>query len=316
MNIHQHARLTPSGRALLIRRLEAGERPREVAAALGISVRTVYKWRSRWRCEGEGGLLDRSSRPHRSPRRLPRWRVRQVERLRRARYSSPRIARDLALPLSTVVVLVRRLGLARLASLEPPRPVVRYEKARPGEMLHLDTKKLGRIGRVGHRIHGNRSTRVRGIGWEVLHVAIDDATRLAYVELLEDEKKERCAEFLRRACRWFEAQGIGIEWVMTDNGSGYRSRLFQQAREQLGIKHLRTRPYTPRTNGKAERFIQTCLREWAYAQPYGASKQRERALGPFLTYYNRERPHQGIRGRSPQQRYRELLVNNVLVNHS
>lgn len=307
MNIHQHARLTPSGRALLIRRLEAGEKPRQVAAAFGISVRTVYKWRSRHQHEGELGLRDRSSRPHRSPRRLPRWRVRQVERLRRARYSSPRIARDLGLALSTVVLLVRRLGLARLASLEPPRPVVRYERKRPGEMLHLDTKKLGRIGRVGHRIHGNRSTRVRGIGWEVLHVAVDDATRLAYIELLEDEKKERCAGFLLRACHWFAAQGIAVERVMTDNGSGYRSALFREAREQLGVTHLRTRPYTPRTNGKAERFIQTCLREWAYAQPYATSSERERGLRPFLSYYNRERPHMGIQGRSPQQRYRELL---------
>jgi transposase InsO family protein len=316
VNIHQHARLTPCGRALLVQRLEAGEKPARVAAALGISVRTAYKWHSRWRAEGEAGLQDRSSRPHRSPNRLAEEKVQAIERLRRCRYSSPRIARELGLCLATVVVVVRRLGLARLSALEPPRPVVRYERARPGELLHLDTKKLGSIARVGHRIHGDRTTRVRGIGWEYLHVAVDDATRLAYTEMLKDEKQERCTEFLERACAWFGAQGIGIERVMTDNGSGYRAKHFRRSLEAIGARQIRTRPYTPRTNGKAERFIQTCLREWAYAEAYSSSEQRTDALGRFQRYYNRERPHLGIRGRSPQQRYRELAVNNVLVNDS
>jgi transposase InsO family protein len=314
VNIHQHARLTPFGRALLIQRLSAGESPSALATSLGISRRSVYKWRARWQHEGTSGLLDRSSRPHHSPKRLPRWRVRQIERLRRARYSSPRIARELGLALSTVVTVVRRLGLARLACLEAPRPVIRYERQRPGEMLHLDTKRLARFASPGHRIHGDRTTRLRGIGWEYLHVAVDDATRLAYTEVLEDEKKERCTEFLLRAWAWFHAQGIAVERVMTDNGNGYRSGPFRCAVEALGARQIRTRPYTPRTNGKAERFIQTCLREWAYVRAYPTSEQRSRALAGFQSYYNRERPHLGLRGRSPQQRYRELAVNNVLVN--
>lgn len=219
------------------------------------------------------------------------------------------------MPLSTVVRALKRLGLSRLGSLEEARPaVVRYERARPGEMLHLDIKKLGQIGRVGHRIHGDPRTRVRGIGWEYLHVAVDDATRLAYTEVLPDERQERCEAFLLRASAWFEAQGIRPERVMTDNGSGYRSNRFRNAVQQLQVRHLRTKPYTPRTNGKAERFIQTCLREWLYASAYATSQARRSAMQDFLAYYNEERPHLGIQGRSPRQRYRELAVNNVLNN--
>lgn len=314
MNVHQHARLTPVGRGYLIRRLQAGEKPSAVAVSMGLSVHTVYKWLRRWRAEGEAGLQDRSSRPHRCPRRLGVERVEEIERLRRQRWSSLRIARTLHVPISTVGVTLRRLGLGRLSALQPPRVVVRYERARPGEMLHLDTKKLSRVGQVGHRIHGDRSRKRRGLGWEYLHVAIDDATRLAYTEVLPDEKKERCEEFLLRASRWFGRQGIPVERVMTDNGAGYCSHRFRDAIQQLQARHVRTRPYTPRTNGKAERFIQTCLREWAYADAYSSSAERTDALTHFQTYYNRERPHLGIRGRSPQQRYRELAVNNVLVN--
>ena len=192
--------------------------------------------------------------------------------------------------------------------------MVRYERAAAGEMLHLDTKKLGRVGHVGHRIHGDHSRRLRGIGWEWLHVAVDDATRLAYTEILPDEKKERCSEFLLRASAWFQSQGVPLQRVMTDNGSGYCSHLFRRAVEQLQVRHVRTRPYRPQTNGKAERFIQTCLREWAYANAYSSSGQRTLALESFQRYYNQERPHLGIRGRSPQQRLRELVVNNLLVN--
>jgi transposase InsO family protein len=314
VNIHQHARLTPIGRACLIRRIEAGEKPAAVGASLGISVRTVYKWWGRWRAEGMAGLADRSSRPRRCPRRLEAEQVKEIERLRRAGWSSIRIARTLHRPISTVGITLRRLGLGQRSALQPPRPVVRYERARPGEMLHLDTKKLSRVGQIGHRIHGDRSRKVRGLGWEYLHVAIDDATRLAYTEVLPDEKKERCEAFLLRASRWFAGQGIPVERVMTDNGAGYCSHRFRDAIQQLRARHVRTRPYTPRTNGKAERFIQTCLREWAYADAYSSSAERTEALLEFQAYYNRERPHLGIRGRSPQQRYRELAVNNVLVN--
>jgi transposase InsO family protein len=314
VNVHKHARLTPAGRALLVRRVRIeGQSPSEVAAAMGVSRRTVHKWLSRFSLEGEAGLQDRSSRPRRSPGRLCRAQRRRIEQLRRRRWSSPRISRELRIPLSTVVVTLRRLGLARLKSLEPPRPVIRYERSRPGELLHIDTKKLGRIGRIGHRIHGDRSKAVPGIGWEYLHVCVDDASRLAYTEVLPDEKGHTCAAFLQRAAGWYRTLGICVERVMTDNGSGYVSHAFRTAMTTLGARHLRTRPYTPRTNGKAERFIQSALREWAYARAYRRSELRIAALSAWIRYYNRERPHMGIRGLSPQQRLR-ALVNNVPVN--
>lgn len=314
MNVHKHARLTPSGRALLVRRvLEEGQRPAEVARSMGVSTRTVYKWLSRFEHEGEAGLLDRSSRPLHSPHRLRRTLRRRIETLRRRRYTAPRIARELQLPVSTVVVTLRRLGLARLSHLEPPRTVIRYERSRPGELLHIDIKKLGRIVRVGHRIHGDRRQRVKGAGWEYLHVCVDDATRLAYTEILTDEKGASCAGFLTRAAAWYQSLGIRPERVMTDNGAGYCSRAFRAALAQLQARHLKTRPYTPRTNGKAERFIQSALREWAYARPYPNSRRRIAAMLPWIRFYNCERPHMGIRGLSPQQRL-GCLVNNVFVN--
>jgi transposase InsO family protein len=193
--------------------------------------------------------------------------------------------------------------------------VIRYERSRPGELLHIDTKKLGRIERVGHRIHGDRRTRVKGAGWEYLHVCVDDATRLAYTEILTDEKGDTCAGFLLRAAAWYRSLGIRPERVMTDNGSGYVSHTFRGTVAQLGARHLRTQPSTPRTNGKAERFIQSALREWAYARPYRSSGMRIAAMHPWIRYYNRERPHMGIRGLSPQQRL-TCLVNNVPVNDS
>jgi len=316
VNVHKCARLTPVGRALLVRRvLEEGLSAREVALAMGVSARTAYKWVSRFRYEGEAGLQDRSSRPLSSPRRLGRGRRRRIEELRRKRWTSPRIARQLKLPISTVVVTLRRLGLARLSQLEPPRMVTRYERSRPGELLHMDTKKLGRIARIGHRISGDRRSRVKGIGWEYLHVCVDDATRLAYTEILTDEKGETCAGFLLRAAAWYRSLGISPERVMTDNGSGYRSYAFRGVMSTLSARHLKTRPYTPRTNGKAERFIQSALREWAYARPYRNSRTRIAAMQPWIRFYNRERPHMGIRGLSPQQRLGSL-VNNVPVNDS
>ena len=304
MNTHKNARLTPAGRAVLVQRVLAvpGQLP-AIAAGMGVSARTARKWLARFRAEGAAGLADRSSRPHHSPRALSRTRRRQIARLRRRRRSAPYIARYLGLPLSTVVAVQRRLGLNRLSRLEPPRPVVRYERARPGELVHLDVKKLGRIGRVGHRIHGDRSRRGRGVGWEYLHVAIDDCTRLAYAELLVDERADRATAFLRRAAAWFQRQGIArLERVMTDNGAAYVSHAFAQARAALGARHLRSRPYTPRTNGKAERLIQTLLREWAYAQAYRSSIPRALALRPYLAYYNTERPHTALGFTTPRQR--------------
>lgn len=313
--MHQHARLSPRGRGLLVQRLLAGEQIRVVAAAQGVSVRTAYKWLRRYRQEGEAGLRDRSSRPHRSPRRLARAPRRRIAALRRRRWSSPRIAQALRIPLSTVVLEIRRLGLSRLKALEPPVPVVRYERSAPGEMLHIDTKKLARIARVGHRIHGDRSKSVEGVGWEHLYVAVDDATRLAYTEVLPDEKGATAAGFLARASAWFAARQIRLERVMTDNGSGFVSKAFARLQVELGTRHIRTRPYTPRTNGKAERFIQSAMRECGYARAYSSSAGRAHAFSTWTRYYNGVRPHMGIRGRTPQQRYAEL-VNNVLVNDS
>jgi transposase InsO family protein len=307
--------LAPAGRERLVQRALNGEKPKAVAAALGISERTVYKWLKRYREEGAAGLLDRSSRPHRSPNRISRVKRRRIEQLRRERWSSPRIARELRMPLSTVVLQMRRLGLSRLSRLDPPTPVIRYERSRPGELLHVDTKKLGGIRRVGHRIHGDRSTRGRGVGWEYLYVCVDDASRVSYCEILPDEKGPTAAGFITRAASWFGNQGVHVERVMTDNGCNFVAHAFREAVAQLGARHLRTRPYTPRTNGKAERFIQTSLREWAYARPYSHSQERLAALPTWLRFYNRERPHLGIGGRSPQLRLQEL-VNNVPVNDS
>lgn len=316
MNVHKNAKLTPAGRALLVERVQAGESPGDVAAAMGVSVRTAYKWLKRWKREGESGLQDRSSRPRRSPRRLCRNRRRRIEQLRRKRWSTPRIARELKMPVSTVVAEVRRLGLNRLSKLEPPRPVIRYERDRPGELVHLDTKKLARIEAVGHRIHGDRARTKRGVGWEFLHVCVDDATRVSYCEVLPDEKGHTAAGFLHRAARWFEQQGVRIERVMTDNGSCYRSKVFRRALRKLRARHIRTRPYTPRTNGKAERFIRTAKELWAYARPYHHSRERTAALRLFLNFYNCSRPHGGIGGLTPQLRLAELRVNNVLAKHS
>jgi transposase InsO family protein len=286
-----------------------------VAATQGVSVRTAYKWLRRFRQEGEAGLLDRSSRPHRSPRRLAPQTRSAIEALRRRRLSSPRIAFQLKVPISTVVLEVRRLGLARLSRLDPPVPIVRYERAGAGEILHIDTKKLARIVRVGHRIHKDRSRTVDGAGWEFLYVAVDDASRLAYTEVGQDERGETAAAFLCRAIRWFGRHGITTERVMTDNGSGFVSKVFARVREELGARHLRTRPYTPKTNGKAERFIQSAMRECGYARVHANSDARRRAFESWTRYYNEARPHMGIRGRTPQQRYCEL-VNNVLVNNN
>lgn len=304
MNVHKNARLTPRGREQLVRRIvEDGEPAAVVARAMGVSVPTARKWVRRWAAGGRAALADRSSRPHRNPTALRRTPRRQIARLRRQRRSSLYIARHLGLKLATVVRVQRQLGLNRLHRLEPPRPVVRYERARPGELLHLDVKKLGRIGQIGHRITGVRVHRTRGIGWEYLHVAVDDHTRLAYAELLPDERQERACAFLARAAAWFQQQGITrIERVMTDNGSAYVSHAFGAAVQALGARHLRTRPYTPRTNGKVERLIQTLLREWAYAHAYPTSLRRSLALRPYLAYYNTERPHTALNYLPPASR--------------
>lgn len=310
MNIHKNARLTPRSREQLVKRVQSGEHPERVAAGLGVSVRTVYKWMRRWKMEGERGLLDRSSRPRLSPRRLTRQTERSILRLRTKRWTSVRISEHLGVPLSTTGAVLRRHGLGRLKDLEPREPVIRYQWNQPGEMVHLDIKKLGRIECVGHRIHGDRRGPRKDAGWEYLHVCIDDATRVGYAEVLPDERGQTCAEFLERAAHWFGQRNVQFERVMTDNGGGYLSYVFRRAVEKLGARHIRTRPYTPRTNGKAERFIQTCKREWAYARAYSHSRVRTQALRSFLNQYNCHRPHWGIGRITPQLRLTQL-VNNL-----
>jgi len=311
MNVHKNARLTVSGRGLLVERVGSGWTVKMAANAAGVSRRTAHKWLARHRRGGAAALVDRSSAPHRCPHRLLPERIAQIEQLRRQRLSGPRIAHTLKLARSSVGLALRRLGLGRLAQLDERPPTIRYERQRPGEMLHLDIKTLGRIGRPSHRVTGNRRDRVVGIGWEHLHVAIDDASRLAYTELLPSLGREDATGFLTRAVAWFGRLGINVERVMTDNGSAYRSKLFASALAKAGIRHVRTRPYTPRTNGKAERFIQTSLREWAYARTYASSSERNQLIGPWTDDYNRARPHAGIGGLTPWQRVNNLLGNDI-----
>jgi transposase InsO family protein len=299
--MHKLARLTPLGRLRMVRRLEAGGRLGAVAAALDLSTTTVRRWWRRYQQEGVAGLTDRSSRPHRSPRALPRVRRRQIRRRRQWGWSSLRIARDLHVPLPTVVHVQRRLGLARCPRPAPP-PVRRYERALPGELVHLDIKKLGRFRRVGHRIHGDHGRRSRGSGVEFLHIAIDDRTRLAYAALFPDESAVSAAAFLVLAHRWFARRGVALQALLTDNGSAYRGLRFGAVCGRLGLRHYWTRPYRPQTNGKAERFIRTCLGEWAYARAYSTSVARASALPDFLRYYNQDRFHMGINGLTPMQR--------------
>jgi transposase InsO family protein len=238
------------------------------------------------------------------PRRTSSAVCERIETLRHRRLTAAQIAARLAMPRSTVAAVLKRRGLERLSRLTPRPPVIRYERKRPGELLHLDVKKLGRFRRVGHRIHGDRRRNSRHSGWDFVHVCIDDHSRLAYVEVLADERAESTTAFLRRSVRRLRPRGIRAERVMTDNGTGYTAHAFADTCRDLGLRHLRTRPYTPRTNGKAERFIQTLLREWGYARPYRTSRQRTRRLEPWLRYYNRLRPHSALRGLPPQSRIR------------
>ena len=302
MKLHPNAKTTPKTRLLLVQRIESGWDPASAAEAVGVSPRCALKWLARYRAEGLDGLQDRSSAPHRIPHRTSRRLERRIKRLRLRRLAAYQIARILELARSTVSAVLVRLGLNRLKALDPKEPANSYEHDRPGDLLHLDIKKLGRIRGIGHRIHGVRNHRTRGIGWEFVHVCIDDHSRVAYVEVLPDEKGETAAGFLERAVRWFAELGVRAERLLTDNGSCYRSKVFRERREMLGLRHGFTRPYRPRTNGKAERFIQTLLREWAYAKPYRASAWRTRALTGWLKYYNRVRPHGSLGFRAPLTR--------------
>ncbi len=306
MNIHSSARTTVRGRELLVRRVtEQGWAVPDAAEAAGISVRTVYKWLDRFEDEGTAGLLDRSSRPKRSPTQVPRSWQELVLELRRLKMTGAQIAKRLKLPRSTVARVLKRHGVGRLKYLEPPEPVRRYEKRRPGELIHLDVKKLGRFKATGHRMTGVRNHAGRGVGWEFVHVCIDDFTRLAYVEILPDEKGVTSVAFLRRAVAWLAGHGVRVQRVMTDNGSGYVAKDFTAAVAAIRAKHIRTRPYTPRTNGKAERFIQTMLREWAYGRTYAHSAHRRLALPAWVRRYNERRPHGSLGGAPPITRLQE-----------
>jgi transposase InsO family protein len=312
MKLHGNARTCLHSRRLIVERvLEQGWTLAQAAGAAGVSVRTISKWLARFRAEGDDGLLDRSSAPCRVPARTPEERVAAIAALRRLRFTGAEIAEALVMPLSTVSAVLTRIGLGKLSRLEPPEPANRYERKRPGELLHIDVKKLGRIGHPGHRVNGDRRTRSRGVGWEYVHVCVDDATRLAYVEVLADEKAVTAVGFLKRAVAHYKAHGIRVERVMTDNGSCYVSLLHALACKQLRIRHIRTRPYRPRTNGKAERFIRTMLGGWAYGAIYGNSDERRRALPGWLDFYNHRKPHGSLSHQPPLKRLEALRRNNL-----
>ena len=316
MNTHSKAKLTPRSRAEMIRRIVDLHQPvAVVAAGFGLSARSAYKWLARFRAEGQSGLLDRSSRPQCSPRTIHPLRVARVLALRRRRLPGFQIARAAKLSKASVSRLLLRHG-HRLAALEPPPPVRRYEREHPGDLIHFDIKKLARIERTGHRITGDRQhDHVRGAGWEYLHIAIDDHSRLAFAQLLPDETAQSAISFLHAALAFFEKHGVIAQRFYSDNGSCYRSRAMRSALAALGLKQRFTRPYTPKTNGKAERFIQTSLREWAYAHAYSHSDQRSARLPLFLHNYNWHRPHHSLNLLSPVSRLR-LHMNNLLSLHS
>ncbi len=320
MKLHGNHRTCPSSRVLICRRvLEEGWTLRQAAEAAGCSTRTARKWLKRYR-EGDRALVDRSSRPCRSPTRLAPERVQAIERLRRLWMTAAEIAEVLALPLSTVSLWLRRIGLGKRSRLLPPEPANRYERRHPGELVHVDIKQLGRVRGAGHRVTGDRASqkrtrrqgRLTGVaGWEYVHVAVDDHSRLAYAEVLDDLTAASAIGFLRRALAWFAEQGVQVRAVMTDNGSAYVAHAYRAALRELGLRQLRIRPGRPRTNGKAERFIQTLLNEWAYHRIYGSSRERTHVLPLFLERYNYRRPHGSLGKQAPASRLNNLVGNYI-----
>ena len=322
MNVHKNARLTPFSRAEVARRvLQKNQPPGRVAAAFGVSVHTVGKWVRRWQVEGAAGLNDRSSRPRKLHPPTPPEIVMQIGALRRRRFTGKQIAKKTGVSPATVSRVLKRLGLSRIRDLEPAEPVRRYQRENPGELIHIDIKKLGRFARVGHRItgdrHGQSNLRAKGQGpgWEFVHVCIDDASRIAFTRIMPNEKARSATAFLKASIAYYESLGVKVARVMTDNGSCYKSHAFARACKRLGLKHIRTRPYTPKTNGKAERFIQTALREWAYAQAYPTSDHRAAEMPIWLHRYNWHRPHGGINSQTPISRLGHD-ENNLLRLHS
>ncbi len=316
MNVHKNARLTPLGREVLVSRLNRGEHPQDVGTAMGVSASTVYKWRRRYRAEGLAGLLDRSSRPNASPNRTLDDVEAKVIALRKQRRIYHRIATEVGVSQATVGRILARHGLNRWRDLEPAEPARRYERDKPGEIIHIDIKKLGRFNQVGHRITGDRTSQRTGRnkGWEFVHVCVDDHSRIAFTQIKPDEKAVSATAFLKAAVAYYKSLGIAVERVMTDNGSCYKSFAWRDTCKDLAIKHIRTKPYTPRTNGKAERFIQSALREWAYAKAYPNSGHRAQELPLWLHHYNWHRPHAGIKGNTPISRS-GADVNNLMRLH-
>jgi transposase InsO family protein len=317
MNLHRNARTTPISRAEMARRVLGGQPPMAVATAMGVDAKTVRKWAGRFNAEGTAGLADRSSRPHKLRRPTPPEIIEQIIALRRQRWTGKQIAKETATSPSTVSRVLRAARLSRMRDLEPAAPPVRYEYAEPGGLIHIDIKKLGRFERVGHRITGKRTGNAssRASGWEFVHVCIDDASRVAFSQVLVDEKKERAVAFLTAAVAYYASLGVTVRRVMTDNGSCYRSKAFAKTCARLGLKHIFTKPYTPKTNGKAERFVQTTLREWAYARAYPSSDHRAAALPGWLHRYNWHRPHGGIKSQTPISRL-GFTEDNLLRLHS
>jgi transposase InsO family protein len=317
MDMHKNAQLTPRGRERIVRLVASGQTPKAVASAAGVCPRTIRKWVARYRAEGTAGLQDRSSRPHRLRRPTPQPVITRIAALRRQRLTGKAIAAEAGVSQATVSRILRRLGLNKLSALEL-EPVRRYERENPGELIHLDIKKLGKIGSVGHRITGRQAgfvNRHLGIGWEFVHVCIDDASRIAFSQVMNDERKQSAVTFLKAAVAYYASLGVKIERVMTDNGACYSSIAFASACKHLGLKHIFTKPYSPKTNGKAERFIQTSLREWAYARAYNTSHERTAELSRWLHRYNWHRPHGSIGSKPPISRL-GLTGNNLLRLHS
>jgi transposase InsO family protein len=317
MNSHKNAPLTPKGREAMVRSVTEGGLSAAVAALrFNTTAKTVAKWVKRFRAEGVEGLRDRSSRPLSLPSQTAPATCAIVEALRRQRHTGKQIAAEVGVSPATVSRILRRLGLNRIRDLEPAEPVRRYERATPGEIIHIDIKKLGRFDRIGHRITGDRTgqSNSRGVGWEFVHVCIDDHSRVAFSEIKPDEKADSAVPFLKAAVAYYKSLGVTVTRVMTDNGSCYKAFAFRDACRDLGIKHVRTRPYTPKTNGKAERFIQSALREWAYAQAYPTSDRRAEELPFWLHRYNWHRPHGGIKSQTPISRL-GLSEDNLLRLH-
>jgi transposase InsO family protein len=322
MDTHKNAPLTPKGREAMVGSVSEGGLTKAAAALqFNVTAKTVAKWVKRFREEGVDGLRDRSSRPHSSPGQTPPATCATVETLRRQRHTGKQIAAELGISPATVSRILRRLGLNRMRDLEPADPVRRYERDHPGELIHIDIKKLGKFNRIGHRVTGDRRgqsnlrSRGQGPGWEYVHVCIDDASRIAFSQVMKNEKRGCAIAFLKAAVAYYASLGVMVERVMTDNGSCYKSFAFRKACKRLGLRHIRTKPYTPKTNGKAERFIQTSLREWAYAQAYNTSKERAAELPRWLHRYNWHRPHGGIKSQTPISRL-GLAGNNLLRLHS